>query len=53
VTSRGNERKAIFRTDKDRERFLSYLQSAHVKEMRGQVSTFNRVVAANAGFIAK
>jgi REP element-mobilizing transposase RayT len=29
VTSRGNERKAIFRTDKDRERFLSYLQSAH------------------------
>ncbi len=29
VTSRGNERKAIFQTDKDRERFLSYLQSAH------------------------
>jgi len=29
VTSRGNERKAIFKTDKDRERFLSYLQSAH------------------------
>ncbi len=29
VTSRGNERKAIFRTDRDRKRFLSYLQSAH------------------------
>jgi len=29
VTSRGNERKAIFRYDRDREKFLSYLQSAH------------------------
>jgi putative transposase len=29
VTSRGNERRAIFKTDKDRERFLSYLQSGH------------------------
>ena len=29
VTSRGNERKAIFRSKKDRERFLSYLESAH------------------------
>jgi putative transposase len=29
VTSRGNERKAIFRNDRDREKFLSYLQSAH------------------------
>jgi putative transposase len=29
VTSRGNERKAVFRTDKDRQRFLVYLQSAH------------------------
>ena len=29
VTSRGNERKAVFKTDKDRQRFLVYLQSAH------------------------
>ncbi len=29
VTSLGNERKAIFRSKKDRERFLSYLESAH------------------------
>lgn len=29
VTSRGNERKSIFRNQRDRERFLSYLESAH------------------------
>jgi REP element-mobilizing transposase RayT len=29
ITSRGNERKAIFRTTKDREKFLNYLESAH------------------------
>ncbi|OGP54097.1 MAG: hypothetical protein A2Y65_12805 [Deltaproteobacteria bacterium RBG_13_52_11] len=29
VTSRGNERKTIFRGTGDRERFLSYLESAH------------------------
>ena len=29
VTSRGNERKAIYRSNWDRERFLSYLESAH------------------------
>jgi len=29
VTSRGNERKAIFRNDRDRQKFLSYLESAH------------------------
>jgi putative transposase len=29
VTSRGNERKAIFRSNRDREKFLSYLKSAH------------------------
>jgi REP element-mobilizing transposase RayT len=28
VTSRGNERKSVFRDDADRERFLNYLQSA-------------------------
>lgn len=28
ITSRGNERKDIFKNDRDRERFLSYLQSA-------------------------
>ena len=28
VTSRGNERKAVFRTHRDREKFLSYLESA-------------------------
>jgi len=29
VTSRGNERRAIFKADRDREKFLSYLESAH------------------------
>jgi REP element-mobilizing transposase RayT len=29
VTSRGNERKAIFRNDRDRNKFLSYLETAH------------------------
>lgn len=29
ITSRGNEQKPIFKADKDRERFLSYLESAH------------------------
>ena len=29
ITSRGNERKAIFNSKGDRERFLSYLESAH------------------------
>ncbi len=29
VTSRGNERKDIFRSERDREKFLSYLRSAH------------------------
>ena len=28
VTSRGNERKDVFRSGKDREKFLSYLESA-------------------------
>lgn len=28
VTSRGNERKAVFRSRRDREQFLSYLESA-------------------------
>jgi len=31
ITSRGNERKRVFRTDTDRKKFLSYLQSAHEK----------------------
>jgi len=28
VTSRGNERKAVFKSLRDREKFLSYLESA-------------------------
>lgn len=28
VTTRGNERKDVFKSQKDRERFLSYLESA-------------------------
>ena len=28
ITSRGNERKAIFKSDRDREKFLAYLESA-------------------------
>ena len=31
VTSRGNERKDIFKSNTDREMFLSYLESAHQK----------------------
>ena len=31
ITSRGNERKNIYRTNKDREKFFSYLKSAHLK----------------------
>ena len=29
VTSRGNERKMVFQNSRDRERYLSYLESAH------------------------
>jgi len=29
VTSRGNERKMVFQSMRDRERYLSYLESAH------------------------
>ena len=29
VTSRGNERKSIFKTNRDRQKFLSYLESAY------------------------
>ena len=29
VTSRGNERKSVFMNDRDREKYLSYLESAH------------------------
>ncbi len=31
ITSRGNERKNIFVNNKDREKYLSYLQSAHLR----------------------
>lgn len=31
ITSRGNERKVVFRNDRDRNRFLSYLETAHDK----------------------
>ncbi len=31
ITSRGNERKNIFRTKKDRDKFLSYLKSAYLR----------------------
>jgi REP element-mobilizing transposase RayT len=29
VTSRGNERKTVFQSNRDREKYLSYLESAH------------------------
>lgn len=38
VTARGNERKEIFKSDKDREKFLSYLESA--------VKRYNAVIHA-------
>ncbi len=31
ITSRGNERKEVFKSERDREKFLEYLQSAHEK----------------------
>ena len=31
VTSRGNERKAIYKSARDREKFLEYLESASVR----------------------
>ncbi len=31
ITSRGNERRNIFRNNRDREQFLSYLKSAHLR----------------------
>ena len=31
VTARGNERQVIFRSNRDRERFLEYLESASTK----------------------
>ena len=31
ITSRGNERKNIFKDKKDRDKFLSYLKSAHLR----------------------
>ncbi len=30
VTSRGNERKAVFKSKRDREKFLEYLESAYI-----------------------
>jgi hypothetical protein len=30
VTSRGNERKAVFKSERDREKFLQYLESAYI-----------------------
>ena len=31
VTSRGNERKAVFKSERDREKFLGYLESATLR----------------------
>jgi REP element-mobilizing transposase RayT len=31
VTARGNERKEVFKSEKDREKFISYLESAVVR----------------------
>ena len=31
ITARGNERKQIFSSDRDRQQFLSYLESAHMR----------------------
>ena len=29
ITARGNERKPVYKSKRDREKFLSYLESAH------------------------
>jgi len=31
VTSRGNERKAVFKSKRDREKYLEYLESATIR----------------------
>ncbi len=41
VTSRGNEQKTVFKSKRDREKFLEYLQSATEGSCWGQVSTFD------------
>ncbi len=43
VTARGNERKAVFKSIKDRERFFSYLESAsNRRKHKGQVFILDR-----------
>jgi hypothetical protein len=32
VTSRGNERRTVFQSNRDREKYLSYLESAHERD---------------------
>ncbi|HDL20932.1 MAG TPA: hypothetical protein ENH30_06615 [Nitrospirae bacterium] len=41
ITSRGNERKAIFRSARDREKFLSYLESSNCSKYR-KSNIFNK-----------
>ena len=42
VTSRGNERKNVFKSKRDREKFFEYLESA--TSQRGQVFILDRVI---------
>ena len=52
VTSRGNERKAVFKTKRDREQFFEYLESAtqrydaviHVKWLKSRSNTTGPVI---------
>jgi putative transposase len=41
ITSRGNERKAVFRSVRDREKFLEYLESAVEETQQGQAFIFD------------
>ena len=45
ITSRGNERKDIFKSQRDREKFISYLESATERYGASGVSQTSRRIA--------
>ncbi len=52
ITSRGNERKPVFKSNIDREKFLEYLESAtlrYKKEHRGQFFILDKKETKNIG----
>ncbi|MCD6184216.1 hypothetical protein BuS5_01265 [Desulfosarcina sp. BuS5] len=47
VTSRGNERKDIFKSRRDREKFLEYFESAAKRGGEGTIRRFRRLTQKN------